>query len=548
MSYRILARKYRPRTFAEVIGQDHIVTALSRAIEKERVGQAYLLVGPRGTGKTSTARILAKTLNCEKGLSITPCLDCPACHEIEGGHDSDVVEIDGASNNGVDDVRALRERVHYRPLRDRHKIYIIDEVQRLSGPAFDALLKTLEEPPDHALFLFATTDPHKIPDTIVSRCQVFEFRRLREVDIQTKLASICEWEKQEVPAEVIAAISRGCRGGLRDAESMLDQVLAVADGTPTLDDLEMIAGLARPERWLALFEGVAADDGAVILKCVEDFLQRGGSERDFVQQAVDALRDLLHLVLLGEDALGVEPEPERRQRSMDLAKALGRDRLEAMLGMMFALEARIARAPLAARALLEWTMLRAARLQVLLQTEAVLADVQAGRAPMPVPVVSPAAPTRSAAATAPQPISPPAPIAPAPAYSAIPTAPSAPVAPAPAPRPASPASGAPAATPATSVTLESLLDQFRAGRPTAAKVVDENLVSGKLTAQGVEIMLQELDGGSKALIEDPVLHKYLSKLPGCPGKWQINYQTTEVVADPVGDQLRDGFDTLEELP
>ncbi|MBC8404318.1 MAG: DNA polymerase III subunit gamma/tau, partial [Planctomycetes bacterium] len=244
MSYRILARKYRPRTFAEVIGQDHIVTALSRAIEKQRVGQAYLLVGPRGTGKTSTARILAKTLNCENGMSITPCLDCPACKEIEGGHDSDVVEIDGASNNGVDDVRALRERVHYRPLRDRHKIYIIDEVQRLSGPAFDALLKTLEEPPDHALFLFATTDPHKIPDTIVSRCQVFEFRRLREVDIHSKLTSICEWEKQQVPAEVLGAISRGCRGGLRDAESMLDQVLAVADGTPTLDDLEMIAGLA----------------------------------------------------------------------------------------------------------------------------------------------------------------------------------------------------------------------------------------------------------------------------------------------------------------
>ena len=182
MSYRILARKYRPRSFADVIGQDHIVTALSRAIEKDRLGQAYLLVGPRGTGKTSTARILAKAVNCTQGPTGSPCLECEACHEIETGNDADVIEIDGASNNGVDDVRALRERVHYRPLRDRNKIYIIDEVQRLSGPAFDALLKTLEEPPDHALFLFATTDPHKIPDTIVSRCQVFEFRRLREVD------------------------------------------------------------------------------------------------------------------------------------------------------------------------------------------------------------------------------------------------------------------------------------------------------------------------------------------------------------------------------
>ncbi len=529
MSYRILARKYRPRTFAEVIGQDHIVTALSRAIEKERLGQAYMLVGPRGTGKTSTARILAKTLNCEKGMSITPCLECDACREIEGCHDSDVVEIDGASNNGVDDVRALRERVHYRPLRDRHKIYIIDEVQRLSGPAFDALLKTLEEPPDHALFLFATTDPHKIPDTIVSRCQVFEFRRLREVDIQAKLTSICEWEKQQVPAEVIAAISRGCRGGLRDAESMLDQVLAVADGTPTLDDLEMIAGLARPERWLGLFEAVAADNGGVVLQNVEDFLQRGGSERDFVQQAVDALRDLLHLVLLGADALGVEPEPERRQRSMELAKILGRDRLEAMLGMMFALESRMAKAPLAARALLEWTLLRAARLQVLLQTESVLAEVQAGRAPTAVPIGGVAAPPVPAAMAAGPSVASPA--------SAVP-----------APHPHS----APAATAATAAsalaTFRQLMDAFQAGRPTAAKIVEENLIDKTVHADHVEVILQPLEPKPQALIDDPVLQKFLARLDGSPGPWKISYQQVEIIADPVGDRLRDGFDTLEELP
>jgi DNA polymerase III subunit gamma/tau len=556
MSYRILARKYRPRTFAEVIGQDHIVTALSRAIEKERLGQAYMLVGPRGTGKTSTARILAKTLNCEKGMSITPCLECDACREIEGGHDSDVVEIDGASNNGVDDVRALRERVHYRPLRDRHKIYIIDEVQRLSGPAFDALLKTLEEPPDHALFLFATTDPHKIPDTIVSRCQVFEFRRLREVDIQAKLTSICEWEKQQVPAEVIAAISRGCRGGLRDAESMLDQVLAVADGAPTLDDLEMIAGLARPERWLGLFEAVAADDGGVVLQNVEDFLQRGGSERDFVQQAVDALRDLLHLVLLGADALGVEPEPERRQRSMELAKVLGRDRLEAMLGMMFALEGRMAKAPLAARALLEWTLLRAARLQVLLQTEAVLADVQAGRAPAAVPVggisvqaapsmapssarmvATPAAPPVSQ----PPPVTPPESPAPYGNDAAQDAMQGAAVTAAPATQVATPA-------PSGQVTFRQLMDAFQAGRPTAARIVEENLIDKRVHADHVEVILQPLEPKPQALIEDPVLQKFLARLEGTPGPWKISYQQTEIIADPVGDRLRGGFDTLEELP
>jgi DNA polymerase-3 subunit gamma/tau len=331
MSYQVLARKYRPRTFADVIGQDHIVKALSRALEKDRIGQAYLLIGPRGTGKTSTARILAKSLNCEKGESVAPCLACGPCLEIESGADMDVVEIDGASNNGVDDVRDLREKVHFRPMRDRRKVYIIDEIQRLTGPAFDALLKTLEEPPDHVIFLFATTDPHKIPDTIVSRCQTFEFRRLREDDVLNKLLDICQKEGVEVPEDVLCAISRGCRGGLRDAESMLDQLLAVTEGVPSLEELEMVAGLARPECWQILLEAVSNQDGAQILKSVDAFLQRGGTERDFVEQLVDALRDLLHVALLGEDVLGVVPSADRQQRMVKLAGALGQDRLETLM-------------------------------------------------------------------------------------------------------------------------------------------------------------------------------------------------------------------------
>ena len=202
-AYRVLARKYRPRTFADVIGQEHIVRALSRAVDAGRVGQAYMLVGPRGVGKTSSARILAKSLNCEQGPTLTPCLECAPCVEIERGGDMDVIEIDGASNNGVEDVRDIRDAVHTRPIRDRRKIYIIDEVQRLSGQAFDALLKTLEEPPAHAMFLFATTDPHKIPDTIVSRCQVFEFRRLRELDVRAKLERVCQAEGVAVDGEVL---------------------------------------------------------------------------------------------------------------------------------------------------------------------------------------------------------------------------------------------------------------------------------------------------------------------------------------------------------
>ncbi|MBC8328598.1 MAG: DNA polymerase III subunit gamma/tau, partial [Planctomycetes bacterium] len=454
MSYRVLARKYRPRTFSEVIGQDHIVHALSRAIERDRFGQAYLLVGPRGVGKTSTARILAKSLNCESGPTVTPCLECHACKEIEIGADVDVVEIDGASNNGVDDVRAIRERVHYRPLRDRRKIYIIDEVQRLSGPAFDALLKTLEEPPGHAVFLFATTDPHKIPETITSRCQVFEFRRLREEDIQAKLALVCRAEGAEVPEEVLGAISRGCRGGLRDAESMLDQVLAVAEGAPTLDDLEMIAGLARPERWLEMFEAVERDDPAALLGGLADFLQRGGTERDLVEQATDALRDLLHIALLGEDALGVIPSADRKERSYALARAFGRDRLESLLGMMFTLESRIRQAPLAARALLEWTLLRASRLGDLLETGTLLASLQDGAAPARR-AAAPSAPARRA----PEPAPPRAVRAPSPAPAAVPD----------------PAPELPAAP-----SIEGLIALAVAGRPTLGRILKANFLEGEL--------------------------------------------------------------------
>ncbi len=506
MSYRVLARKYRPRTFAQVIGQEHIVHALTRAIERERVGQAYLLVGPRGVGKTSTARILAKSLNCAEGPTVTPCLECDACREIEGGADVDVVEIDGASNNGVDDVRAIRDRVHYRPLRDRRKIYIIDEVQRLSGPAFDALLKTLEEPPGHAVFLFATTDPHKIPETITSRCQVFEFRRLREADIREKLRWVCEQEGVPVGEDVLAALARGCRGGLRDAESMLDQVLAVAEGVPTLDDLEMIAGLARPERWLSLYEAVAADDAPEILRGVDAFLSRGGTERDLVEQAVDALRDLLHVALLGEDALGVEPDAERKQRMLALAREFGRDRLETLLGMLFTLEGRIRQAPLAARALVEWTLLRAARLGHFLATGELLAGV------------------REEASSAPS-----APSAP--------SSPSVPSAPSRDPAPPSPA-----------VDIGPLLDRVLQEQRTLGQILRSFLIEARVGEDGVSLLLRRPSPRDRAVLEDPATSRFLRELPGSPGPWEIRFQEAPVASDPLGERLRQTFDGMEEVP
>ncbi|PCH82761.1 MAG: DNA polymerase III, subunit gamma and tau [Planctomycetota bacterium] len=520
VSYRVIARKYRPRTFSEVVGQDHIVTALSRAIERDRLGQAYLLVGPRGVGKTSTARIIAKSLNCEQGPSVTPCLQCDICREIELGSDMDVVEIDGASNNGVDDVRAIRERVHFLPLRDRRKIYIIDEVQRLSGPAFDALLKTLEEPPGHVVFLFATTDPHKIPETITSRCQTFEFRRLREEDIVTKLRLVCTLEEVEVPDEVLIAIAGGCRGGLRDAESMLDQLLAVAEGVPTLDDLEMVAGLARPERWLELFEAVERDDAPQVLKSVDDFLQRGGSERDLISQAVDALRDLLHIVLLGEDAVGTIPSAERKQRTMDLARAFGRDRVETLLGMMFTLEGRMRQAPLAARALLEWTLLRASRLGSLLATATLAESLQAGGLSVPADAADPA-PVRSASTAA---------------AADAPSSPSAPE-----PIPESPA-------PQVAVTVKSLLALAAQGQPGLAQILSSRMLGGEVREDEVLIELGVLSQGDRQVVEDPASLAFLSRLDGSSGPWKILIEDpVEALPDPVGEQLNTLFGGTEEV-
>lgn len=586
-TYRVFARKYRPRSFAEVIGQDHIVRALSQAIERQRIGQAYLLVGPRGVGKTTTARIIAKSMNCENGPTVEPCLECDMCLEIERGGDIDVVEIDGASNNGVDDVRSIRDAVQTNPIRDRRKIHIIDEVQRLSGQAFDALLKTLEEPPAHAMFLFATTDPHKIPDTIVSRCQIFEFRRIREEDIQTKLQRVCDAEGMKVEAEVLRAIAHGCRGGMRDAESMLDQVLATAGEKVTLDDLEMVAGLARPERWLDLFEAVAADHPGTILQAIDAFLQRGGTERDFVEQAVDALRDLLHIALLGEDAVGVIPSAERRDRTIELARTMGRDRLEAILGMMFQLESRMQKAPLGARALLEWTLLRAARIgdffelrrlldgdisAVAPKPSATAASAQPAQAAPPQAAAPQAAPPQ-AAAPGPMPTIPPAvpqeapepppsmptplpPAAVAPAAAAErEVAPVTEPAPAPiaAPTPAPAPIAAPTPTPmaATEVLrdIEALMQKLEQERPTLATIVRRNFVNGSIEGDVVKLNLFPPPPRDRDLLDDPLELNALARLPWSPGPWQFTFEEGEkALDDPVVDSLLSSFDGQEETP
>src|SRR5471030_2465815 len=225
-AYQVIARKWRPQTFADVVGQDHVVRTLTNAITRGRIAHAYLFVGPRGTGKTSTARIFAKALNCTGGPKADFDPKDPACIAIAEGSHLDVIEIDGASNNGVDQVRDLRDTVRYAPAQGKFKIYIIDEVHMLSPQAFNALLKTLEEPPAHVKFIFATTEPQKVLPTILSRCQRFDLRRIPANLIVKHLKEIAKKEKVAIDDEALAAIARGAEGGLRDAESTLDQLIA----------------------------------------------------------------------------------------------------------------------------------------------------------------------------------------------------------------------------------------------------------------------------------------------------------------------------------
>src|SRR5471030_327669 len=229
MSYLVLARKYRPQSFDELVGQTHITELLRKSIESGRIAHAFLFCGPRGIGKTSCARILAKSLNCQNGPTLKPCGACPACLEIANGNSFDVIEIDGASNRGIDEIRTLRENLKFAPSYGRYKIYIVDEVHMLTSDAFNALLKTLEEPPEHVKFIFATTEVHKVPATILYRCQRFDFKRIQVEIIMANLQSICVKEKLKANEEALFVIAKAAQGSMRDALSILDQLSALSD-------------------------------------------------------------------------------------------------------------------------------------------------------------------------------------------------------------------------------------------------------------------------------------------------------------------------------
>lgn len=293
MSYRVFARKYRPQTFEEVIGQEHITRTLQNAIRESRVAQAYMFVGPRGIGKTSTARILAKALNCEEGPTANPCGKCGSCLEITEGRSLDVLEIDGASNNGVDNIRDLRENAAYSPAKGPYKIYLIDEVHMLSAGAFNALLKTLEEPPEHVKFIFATTEAQKVPATITSRCQRFDLRRIPTDAIASHLGSIARSEKVVLEEAAGEAIARAAEGGLRDAESMLDQAVAFCGDLITEEGVMSIFGFTSRQSISGLVEFILAHDVAAALHTIDEQAEAGKDLSRLLVDVTAHVRDLL---------------------------------------------------------------------------------------------------------------------------------------------------------------------------------------------------------------------------------------------------------------
>jgi DNA polymerase-3 subunit gamma/tau len=301
--YLALARKYRPQKFADLIGQASICKTLQNAIAMNKVYQALIFSGMKGVGKTSSARILAKALNCEKGPAIEPCNECQTCSEITDGNSTDYMEIDGASNNGVNEVRSLRETVKYKPLKNRFRIVVIDEVHMLSNAAWNALLKTIEEPPEHTIFIMATTDFHKIPATIVSRCQHFEFKRIPFEVIKQVLKGICEKESIRISDYALYLISKSAEGSLRDAKKILDQAIAIANGDVKDDDVVAILGIIDESSFITLTRHVLSKDRKGIIEQINELIERGTDLRYFYSEYLRFIRDLIIIKSI--------PDPER---------------------------------------------------------------------------------------------------------------------------------------------------------------------------------------------------------------------------------------------
>jgi len=332
--YLVVARRYRPQSFQDLVGQEHVASALSNAIRHGRVGHAYLFTGARGVGKTSTARIFAKALNCIQGPTPEPCNQCEICGGISNGEDVDVLEIDGASNRGIEEIRQLRQSIAVRPSRSRYKIYIIDEVHMLTKEAFNALLKTLEEPPEHVKFIFCTTEPNKVPITILSRCQRFDFAGIRTPEIVDRLRAIAETEKVVVDDGVLELVARKASGSMRDAQSLLEQLLSFASDRLTVEDANRLLGLAGTDAVEAIVAAVAARDAGAALTELHRVLAAGADAAILMEQLLAFYRDCLAACVGCKGDMLLTVGPSQAERAAEIGRSLGLHRLMASMQIL----------------------------------------------------------------------------------------------------------------------------------------------------------------------------------------------------------------------
>lgn len=375
MSYIVFARKYRPKDFDEIIGQDHITTTLKNAIKQKRVAHAYLFSGPRGIGKTTTARILAKALNCEKGPTPNPCNKCISCREISSSISMDVIEIDGASNRGIDEVRQLRENVKFAPTHGSYKLYIIDEVHMLTQEAFNALLKTLEEPPSHVKFIFATTRPNKVIPTVLSRCQRFDFRRISVADMVAKLKEIAKNESIKVDEETLFCIAREAEGSLRDAEGILDQLNTFCGGQIKKDYITHILGTVSENILEDFIQIIIRHDTPAILKFTDNLINEGKDLSFFLQNLIGYFRDLMVAKLCANPESLIDAGKPAIERLVNYAKGFSQEELFYINNILINTYESVRRSA-SARAIFELAMVKITKRQSIASLDEALEKIQ----------------------------------------------------------------------------------------------------------------------------------------------------------------------------
>src|SRR5947209_935834 len=377
MSYTVLARKYRPQKFSEVIGQEHVTRTLKNAIEQGRTAHGYIFSGHRGIGKTTVARILAMALNCRSSDKpvAEPCGICESCTEIRAGNSVDVIEIDAATNRGIDEIRELREGARYRPARDRFKIYILDEAHQITDAAFNALLKTLEEPPDHIVFMLATTQPEDIPQTIRSRCQHFSFRAVKFDDIVGQLRNLVSREKLEADDDALALLAEAGDGSMRDALSILDQAIASSSGKLTSDSVRNLVGAAPAHILEQVMQAVAQGKSDEVLRQVDHLISEGHSPTHFARQMVRFLRNATVAKVAGMDSSLLQISSEERERVARVAELFGEEDLTRHLQIMLRTHSELGYKH-EQRFHLELGLLKMAHAQRLLPIEQLLSDAR----------------------------------------------------------------------------------------------------------------------------------------------------------------------------